>query len=74
MKKTATNKTTEEKTTKTSLLKPFPINGDEKYLLELADGRYVVTYWDLNRFVSNYDDDFIEVEIESIVSLKELGL
>lgn len=70
----ANKTTTEEKTAKTSLLKPFPINGDEKYLLELADGRYVVTYWDLNRFVSDYDDDFIEGEIVSIVSLKELGL
>jgi hypothetical protein len=59
---------------KISLLKPFPINGDEKYLLELADGRYVVTYWDCNRFVSDYDDDFIEGEIASIVSLKDLGL
>lgn len=33
MKKT-TN-TTEEKTTKTSLLKPFPFEEDEKYLLKL---------------------------------------
>ena len=69
MKKT-NNTTNEEKT----LLKPFPINGDEKYLLELEDGRYVVTYWELNRFVSDYDDDFIEGEIVSIVSLKDLGL
>lgn len=72
MKKT-TN-TTEEKTTTKTLLKPFPIKGDEKYLLELADGRYVVTYWDCNRFVSDYDDDFIEGEIANIVALKELGL
>lgn len=64
----------QEKTTKISLLKPFPLNGNERYLLELADGRYVITYWDLNRFVSDYDDDFIEGEIKNIVSLKELGL
>ena len=68
MKKT-TN-TTEEKT----LLKPFPFNGDEKYLFKLADGRYVVAYWDLNRFTSDYNDECIQEDIESIVSLKELGL
>ena len=62
--------TTEEK----PLLKPFPFNGDEKYLLKLADGRYVVAYWDLNEFDSDYNDEYIEEEIESIVALKELGL
>ena len=70
MKKT-TNTTTEEKT---SLLKPFPFNEDERYLLKLADGRYVVAYWSLYEFASDYDDNSIEDEIESIVSLKELGL
>ena len=70
MKKT-TNKTTEEKT---SLLKPFPFNEDERYLLKLADGRYVVAYWSFYEFASDYDDNSIEDEIESIVSLKELGL
>lgn len=72
MKKT-TN-TTEEKTTKTSLLKQFPFNEDERYLLKLADGRYVVAYWSLYEFASDYDDNSIEDEIESIVSLKDLGL
>lgn len=67
-------KTTDTTEEKPSLPKPFPFNGDEKYLLDLVDGRYVVAYWDLNRFVSDYDDDFIEEEIVSIVSLKELGL
>lgn len=57
-----------------TLLKPFPFNGDEKYLLKLADGRYVVAYWDLNEFDSDYNDEYIEEEIESIVALKELGL
>lgn len=69
MKKT-TNKTTEEKT----LLKPFPFNDGERYLLKLVGDKYVVTYWDCNRFTSDYDDDFVEEEIESIVSLKDLGL
>lgn len=68
MKKT-TN-TTEEKT----LLKPFPFKDGERYLLKLVGDKYVVTYWDLNRFTSDYDDDFVEEEIESIISLKELGL
>ena len=62
--------TTEEKT----LLKPFPFNEDEKYLLKLADGRYVVAYWDLNEFDSDYNDECIQEDIESIVALKELGL
>lgn len=68
MKKT-TN-TAEEK----ALLKPFPFNDGERYLLKLADGRYVVVYWSLYEFASDYDDNSIEDEIESIVSLKELGL
>lgn len=74
MKKT-TN-TTEEKTTKSTktLLKPFPFNEDERYLFKLADGRYVVAYWSLYEFASDYDDNSIKDEIESIVSLKELGL
>lgn len=57
-----------------SKLQLFPFNGDEKYLLKLADGRYVVTYWDLNEFDSDYNDECIQEDIESIVSLKELGL
>lgn len=65
-----TTNTTEEKT----LLKPFPFNSEEEYLLKLADGRYVVAYWENGQFVSDYDDDFIEKEIESFVALKELGL
>ena len=55
-------------------LQPFPFNGDEKYLLKLADGRCVVAYWDLNEFDSDYGDECIQEDIESIVSLKELGL
>lgn len=73
MKKT-TNKTTEEKATNPSLLQPFPFNDGERYLLKLVGDKYVVTYWDCNRFTSDYDDDFVEEEIESIVALKDLGL
>lgn len=77
MKKT-TNKTTEEKTTKTSLLKPFPFNEDEKYLLKTTSGTYAIARWSCGKFDLDYDPYYetisIEVEIESIVSLKELGL
>ena len=57
-----------------TLLKPFPFNSEERYLLKLADGRYVVAYWDLNEFDSDYNDECIQEDIESIVFLKELGL
>lgn len=66
-----TNKTTTEEKT---LLKPFPFNDGERYLLKLVGDKYVVTYWDCNRFTSDYNDEYIEEDIESIVSLKELGL
>lgn len=68
--KKITNTTNEEKT----LLQPFPFNGDERYLLKLADDRYVVAYWDLNEFDSDYNDECIQEDIESIVALKDLGL
>lgn len=68
MKKT-TN-TTEEKT----LLKPFPFKEDEKYLLKLENGEYVVARWYYGKFISDYENDCIEEYIKSIVSLKELGL
>lgn len=74
MKKT-TNKTTEEKTTKTTktLLKPFPLEEDEKYLLKLKNGEYVIARWSYSKFYL-YNNDYIGDEIESIVSLKDLGL
>lgn len=76
MKKT-TN-TTEEKTTKTSLLKPFPFIEKEKYLLKLKNEKYVVAYWENGEFVldydSDYEDGFIDEEIESLIALKDLGL
>ena len=68
MKKT-TN-TTEEKT----LLKIFPFNDGERYLLKLVGDKYVVAYWENGQFTSDYNDEYIEEEIESIVSLKDLGL
>lgn len=73
MKKT-TN-TTEEKTTKTTktLLKPFPLEEDEKYLLKLKNGEYVIARWSYSKFYL-YNNDYIVDEIESIVSLKDLGL
>ena len=78
MKKT-TN-TTEEKTTKTTktLLKPFPFIENEKYLLKLKNGEYIAARWSYGKFVLDYElncsAEFIEEDIESIVSLKELGL
>lgn len=77
MKKT-TNKTTEKKTTKTSLLKPFPFIENDKYLLKLKSGEYIAARWTQGKFVLDYElncsADFIEEEIESIVALKDLGL
>ena len=77
MKKT-NNATTEEKTTKTSLLKPFPFIEKEKYLLKLKNEKYVVAYWENGEFVLDYDSDyensFIDEEIESLIALKGLGL
>lgn len=68
MKKT-TN-TTEEKT----LLQPFPFIENEDYLLKLKNGNYVVAHWWSGQFAIDFNGDFIEEEIESIVALKDLGL
>lgn len=76
MKKT-TNKTTEEKTiTKTSLLKPFPFIENEKYLLKLKTGEYLVAYWENGEFNLDYGCEISPIDegIESLISLKELGL
>lgn len=64
------NNTNEEKTK----LQPFPFIENEDYLLKLKNGRYVIAYWGNGQFTSNYNDEYIEEEIENIVSLKELGL
>lgn len=70
-----TNKTTTEEKTK---LQPFPFNEDEKYLLKTTSGTYAIARWSCGKFDLDYDPYYetisIEVEIESIVSLKELGL
>jgi hypothetical protein len=69
-----TNKTTEEKTK----LQPFPFIEKEKYLLKLKNEKYVVAYWENGEFVLDYDSDyensFIDEEIESLIALKDLGL
>lgn len=72
MKKT--NNTTKENTTKTSLLKPFPFMEDESYLLKLKNGNYVVAYWKNGEFTSEFNDQYIEEEIESYIAVKDLGL
>lgn len=68
MKKT-TN-TTEEKT----LLQPFPFIENEDYLLKLKNGNYVVAYWGSGQFSLIYNNEYMEEEVESYVSLKDLGL
>lgn len=75
MKKTTnTTNTTEKKT----LLQPFPFIENEKYLLKLKNGEYMVARWSYGKFVLDYElncsAEFIEEDIESIVSLKDLGL
>ena len=76
MKKT--NNTTEKRQQKTSLLKQFPFIENEKYLLKLKNEKYVVAYWENGEFVLDYDSDyensFIDEEIESLIALKDLGL
>lgn len=69
MKKT-TNTTNEEKTK----LQSFPFIENEDYLLKLKNGNYVVAYWGNGQFFSEYNDNFVEEEIESFVALNELGL
>jgi hypothetical protein len=55
-------------------LQPFPFIENEEYLLKLKNGQYVIAYWGNGQFFSEYSDNFVEEEIESIVALKELGL
>lgn len=66
----ANKTTTEEK----ALLKPFPFIEGEDYLLKLKSGDYVAVYWNHGQFYSPYSDQYVEEDIESIVSLKDLGL
>lgn len=68
--KKITNTTNEEK----PKLQPFPFIENEDYLLKLKNGNYVVAYWESGHLNSEYNDDYIEEEIESIISLRDLGL
>ena len=68
--KKITNTTNEEKTK----LQLFPFIENEDYLLKLKNGNYVVAYWGNGQFTSDYNDEYIEDEFESYISLKELGL
>lgn len=61
----------EEQKTK---LQPFPFIENEEYLLKLKNGNYVVAYWSNGGFTADYNGDYVEEEIESIVALKDLGL
>lgn len=61
----------EEQKTK---LQPFPFTEDESYLLKLKTGNYVVAYWKNGEFTSEFNDQYIEEEIESYISMKDLGL
>lgn len=55
-------------------LQPFPFIEDEDYLLKLKNEKYVVAYWSNGGFTTDYNGDYIEEEIESLVALKDLGL
>lgn len=67
------NKKVLEQEQKTKL-QPFPFIENEDYLLKPKNGNYVVAYWKNGEFFSDYNDDYIAEEIESYVSLKDLGL
>ena len=66
--------TTEEKTTKTSLLKPFPFIENDGYLLLLKNGLCITARWAYGHFNDDTTGTCIEEEIKSIVALKDLGL
>lgn len=61
----------EEQKTK---LQPFPFIDNEKYLLKLKNGQYAIACWDVGQFFSEFSDQYVEEEIESYVSIKDLGL
>lgn len=66
-----TNKTTTEEKPK---LQPFPFIENECYLLKLKADKLVVAHWWMGQFALDFNGDYIEEEIESIVALKDLGL
>lgn len=57
-----------------SKLQPFTFMEDESYLLKLKTGNYVVAYWKNGEFTSEFNDQYIEEEIESYIAVKDLGL
>lgn len=57
-----------------SKLQPFPFIESESYLLKLKTGNYVVVYWENGEFTSEFNDQYIEEEIESYIAVKDLGL
>ena len=67
------NKKVLEQEQKTKL-QPFPFIENERYLLKLTNDKYVIAYWQSGQFTSDFNGDYIEEEIESIASLKDLGL
>ena len=72
MKKT--NQKTEQVSNPQPKLQPFPFIEDEDYLLKPKSGNYAVAYWNHGQFFSEFSDQYVEEEIESIVALKDLGL
>ena len=57
-----------------SKLQPFSFIENEDYLLKLKNGNYVVAYWETGHFISECNDDYLEEEIDSYISIKDLGL
>ena len=55
-----------------SKLQIFPFIENEEYLLKLKNGQYVIAYWGNGQFYSEFSDQYIEEEIESIVALTDL--
>ena len=64
-------KTIEEQKPK---LQPFPFIENEEYLLKLKNGQYAIAYWGVGQFFSEFSDQYVEEEIESYISIKDLGL
>ena len=73
-KKTEQVSTTEQVSKPQPKLQPFPFVEEEDYLLKLKSGSYAVAYWNHGQFFSEFSDQYVEEEIESIVALKDLGL
>ena len=57
-----------------SKLKPFSFVENDGYLLLLKNGLCITARWSCGHFNDDTTETCIEEEIESIVSLKDLGL